>query len=76
MSFKRTAIGRDAEEGKHEFFTRREIKVIKIDGETLNGKHGSLFFTTNPSSKSPCPSSQLYTSPYHFFHPTHCITYL
>lgn len=53
MNFKTIAIGRDAEEGKHEFLMRREIKIIKIDGEALNGKRGSLFFTATLSSKTP-----------------------
>ena len=53
MSFKRIAIEREAEEGKHEFLIWREIKLIKIDGEALNGKHSSLFFRASLSSKTP-----------------------
>lgn len=75
-ALKKIAIGRDAEEGKHEFFIRREIKIIKIDGEALNGKHGSLFFTATPSSKTPCPPSLLHSSSCDIFPLTRCIAYL
>ena len=73
MNFKRIAIGMDAEGGKHEFLMRREIKIIKIDDEVLNGKLGSLFFTATASSKTPCPLPLLRSSPCHFFHLTHRI---
>lgn len=48
MSFKRIAIGREAEEGKHAFLIRRKIKIIKVEGEALNGKNGCLFFIATP----------------------------
>ena len=53
MSFKRIAIEREAEEGKHGFLIWREIKIIKIDGEALNGERSSLFFTASLSPKTP-----------------------
>lgn len=76
MNFKRIAIGRDAEEGKHEFLIRRELKIIKIDGEALSGKQGSLFFTATPSSKTPVHFLCFLGLHAHFFPLTHCIDYL
>lgn len=50
MSFKRIAIGREAEEGKHAFLMRRKIKIIKIEGEAVYEKLGGVFFILNPPS--------------------------
>lgn len=65
MSFKRIAIGREAEEGKHAFLIRKKIIIIKIEGKALNGKHGGLFFIATLSSSTPYPPSLLHRSPCH-----------
>lgn len=76
MRFESIAIGREAEEGKHEFLIRRKIEIIKMGGESLNGKCGGLFFTAVPSSEPPHPPSLFPGSLCHFFHLAHCIACL